>query len=73
MTQSNSMLLTVAETAEELRVGRNFLYALVCSGVLPSIRMGRRRMIRRSDVLRFIQTGTKASRRELWESARGKK
>ena len=70
---NNSMLLTVAECAEELRVGRNFLYALVCSGVLPSIRMGRRRMIRRSDILRFIQTGTTASRRELWKSARGKK
>ena len=72
MTMSNSMLLTVAECAEELRVGRSFLYALVASGVLPSIRMGRRRMIRRSDILKFIQTGTTTSRRELWQSAREK-
>jgi len=57
MTPNNSVLLTIAETAEALRVSKSFLYVLARLGVLPTIRIGRGRMVRRSDVARFMQTG----------------
>lgn len=61
----NSLLLSIAETAEELRVSKTFLYLLASRGILPTVRVGHRRMVRRSDILKFIQTGTDASVRQL--------
>lgn len=34
-------LMTVAEVAEQLRKGKNFVYAEIREGRLPSIRLGR--------------------------------
>jgi excisionase family DNA binding protein len=54
---ANSLLLSIAETAEALRVSKSFLYLLAKQNILPTIRIGHRRMIRRSDVQKFIQVG----------------
>ena len=61
---NNSMLLSIAECAEELRVSESFLYRLAAAGILPTLKLGRRRMVRRSDILRFIQTDTEGLRRK---------
>ncbi len=57
MIPNNSMLLSIAETAAELRVSKSFLYQLAKAGVLPTVRIGHRLLVRRSDIRRFIQTG----------------
>lgn len=61
---NNSLLLTIAETAAELRVSKCFLYRLAKAGILPTVRLGRRCMVRRSDIMKFIQSGTNVSTRE---------
>lgn len=49
------MLLSVAEVAAELGCGRDTVYALLTSGALPSVRLGRRlRRIRRADLTRYV-------------------
>jgi excisionase family DNA binding protein len=49
------MLLSVAEVAAELGCGRDTVYALLASGVLPSVRLGGRlRRIRRNDLEAFV-------------------
>jgi len=50
----STLLLTVAETAEELRVARSTVYKFISSGELKSIHIGSRRLIRRSDLESFI-------------------
>jgi excisionase family DNA binding protein len=71
MMNSNSMLLSVVETAELLRVSEEFIYALAKAGVLPSVRIGRRRMVRRADIAKFIEKGAPdVSVRGLRQSAR---
>ena len=57
MIPSNSLLLSISECAEALRVSKSFLYALARAGVLPTLRIGHRLLVRRSDIQRFIQTG----------------
>jgi len=52
--RSHTLLLTVAESAEELRISRANLYKLMRSGAVPSIHIGQRRLIRRSDLAAFI-------------------
>lgn len=37
----NVLTLTVAETAQALRVGRNTVYELIRQGELPALRIGR--------------------------------
>jgi excisionase family DNA binding protein len=49
-------LLTVSETIEILRVGRTTVNQLLWSGALPSIKVGRRRLVRRGDLERFLTT-----------------
>ena len=60
---NSSMLLSIAECAEELRVSKSFLYRLAAVGILPTLKLGRRRMVRRSDILRFIQSDSEGVRR----------
>jgi len=50
----STLLLTVAETAKELRVARSTVYRLISGGELKSIHIGSRRLIRRSDLESFI-------------------
>ena len=47
-------LLTVDETARVLRHGKTATNALLWSGELPSIKIGRRRLVRRADLERFL-------------------
>jgi excisionase family DNA binding protein len=56
------MLLSIAECAEELRVSKSFLYRLAAAGILPTLKLGRRRMVRRSDILRFIQKDSEGTK-----------
>lgn len=44
----------VSELAEALGVSRPFLYQYLNSGELPSVMLGRRRLIRREDVEAFL-------------------
>lgn len=48
-------LLTVDETIEVLRVGRTTVNQLLWSGELPSIKVGRRRLVRRDDIEQFLE------------------
>ena len=48
-------LLTVAEVAEVLGVGRSKLYELIARGAIQSVKVDRCRRFRQSDVERFIR------------------
>lgn len=48
-------LLTVEETIEVLRVGRTTVNQLLWSGALPSIKINRRRLVRRVDLEEFVK------------------
>jgi excisionase family DNA binding protein len=51
------MLLSVAEVAAELGCGRDTVYALLSSGLLPSVLVGTRlRRIRRQDLQAYVAT-----------------
>ena len=39
------LLYSVGEVAERLRVGRSTIFELLASGRLPSVRIGRRRLV----------------------------
>lgn len=48
------LLLTIPETAEQLRLGRTRTHQLVIAGRIPSVTIGRRRMVIRSGLERFV-------------------
>ena len=48
-------LLSADELARELGVGRTTAYALLWSGQIPSMKVGRLRKVRREDAEAFIQ------------------
>lgn len=48
------MLLTVKETAEELKVNKNYVYRLIKAGLLKSLKLGSIK-IRRVDIENFIK------------------
>jgi excisionase family DNA binding protein len=48
-------LLTPAEAAAVLSIGRSKLYELIARGVIESVKLGRCRRFRRSDLDRFIR------------------
>ncbi len=50
-----SKLMTVEETIRALRLGRTLVNQILRDGTLPSYKIGRRRLIRRQDLERFIQ------------------
>ena len=54
MTQSTAEVLTVTEAARLLRLSRNSAYAAVARGELPSVRVGRRLLIPREALERFL-------------------
>ena len=49
------MLLTAAEAAAVLKIGRSKLYELIARGGIDSVKLGRCRRFRRSDLDRFIR------------------
>ena len=53
---SADTLLTPAEAAAVLKIGRSTLYELIARGGIESVKLGRCRRFRRSDLDRFIRT-----------------
>lgn len=49
-----TLLLTVEEAAELLRLGRTTTYELVMRGLIPSVKIGRRRLVVRSGLSDFV-------------------
>lgn len=54
-TEGLPVLLTVPEVCKVLRSGRTVVYPLISSGELPSVKSGRRRLVRREDLLAYIK------------------
>jgi excisionase family DNA binding protein len=52
--EQTKRLLSAEELAQELGVGRTTAYALLWSGTIPSMKLGRLRRVRREDLDRFI-------------------
>ena len=48
------MLLTVEQTAAELHIARRRVFALIRDGLLPSVKIGKSRRIRSSDLADFV-------------------
>ncbi|WP_283098074.1 helix-turn-helix domain-containing protein [Frankia sp. AgB32] len=47
------VLLTVEEAAEQLTIGRTTLYALIRTGAIPSVRIGKLRRLRPADLAAY--------------------
>ena len=60
-TEETKRLLSADELARELGVGRTTAYALLWSGQIPSMKIGRLRKVRREDVQAFIDARTEYS------------
>ncbi len=54
-TEETKRLPSADELARELGVGRTTAYALLWSGQIPSMKIGRLRKVRREDVEAFIR------------------
>ena len=50
-----SLLLTVEEAAELLRIGRTRTYELVMSGRITSVKIGRSRLVVRASLQEFVE------------------
>ena len=48
------ILLSIEDTMHVLGLGRTTVHALVKSGELPAVKIGRRVMIRRADIEAFV-------------------
>ena len=60
--EASRLALSVPQAAWLLGTSPNFVWGLLAKGQMESFRLGRKRMIARSEVERFIaQGGTKAS------------
>lgn len=47
-------LLTVPEAQQRLRIGRSLLFRLLADRTIPSVRLGRRRLIPESAIEKFV-------------------
>jgi excisionase family DNA binding protein len=54
-TEETKRLLSADELAHELGISRTSAYAILWSGQIPSMKIGRLRKIRREDVEAFIE------------------
>ena len=59
--QEESLLLNIREGARLLRVSRSRVYELVNSRQIPSVRLGKRMLIPRAQLARFIEETAKDS------------
>lgn len=50
------LVLTVEEAAERLGIGRTFMYALVKSGAVESVRIGRLRRVPADALSEFVES-----------------
>ena len=63
--QEIPFFLTADDTAELLRTSRKAIYSMAHRGVLPGVtRIGRRLLIRRDDLLRFLDESRAPSPKE---------
>ncbi len=53
--RDQTLLLTVVEAAEVLRVGRSTVYELIYAKQLPSVKIGNCRRIKRSDLETYVR------------------
>jgi excisionase family DNA binding protein len=53
--EGNSEVLTVNEVCEALKLGRTVVNSYLWDGTLPSLKLGRRRLVLRSDLERFLE------------------
>jgi excisionase family DNA binding protein len=60
-TKSLSLLLTPEEVADELRISRSQVYALMERRIIPSIQIERSRRIPRADLERWIRQRVKVA------------
>lgn len=49
-----TMLLTVEETASELRIARRRVFEMIRDGRLPSVKIGRSRRVRSTDLATYV-------------------
>lgn len=56
MADADPQLLTVEEVARILRIGRDLAYQLAREGKIPVLRLGRRMVIPRQTLMRWIET-----------------
>jgi len=49
-----TMLLTVEETAAQLRIARRRVFEMIRDGSLPSVKIGRSRRIRSTDLAAYV-------------------
>jgi excisionase family DNA binding protein len=49
-----TMLLTVEETATQLRIARRRVFEMIRDGSLPSVKIGRSRRIRSADLAEYV-------------------
>ena len=54
------LLITVEEAADLLGIGRTTTYELVMSGEIPSVKIGRRRLVVRSGLSHYVDRLTNA-------------
>jgi excisionase family DNA binding protein len=54
-TEGFSLLLSIEETAAQLRIGRTRTYELVMGGQIRSVTIGRRRLVVRADLEEFVR------------------
>lgn len=57
-----SELLTVAEVAERLRLGKRTVERFVATGEIPSVKVGRRRLVYLESVERFLRDAERRGR-----------
>lgn len=61
MSTSEESFLTVAEVAELLRLNQQTVRNWIDAGSLPAVRVGRRVLIKRSDLDRIVESGYRTS------------
>ena len=61
------MLLSEVEAREFLGIGRTFLWRLLASGDITSIKLGRRRLFPRAELEKFIAEETSRQREQQVE------
>ena len=70
---TKQILHSVLNTAQMLGIGRSSLYLLIAEGEIPTVKIGRRTLIREDEILKYVerlQEGYPASNDEPGNQAR---
>jgi excisionase family DNA binding protein len=57
-----SELLTIAEVAERLRIGKRTVERFVAEGEIASVKVGRRRFVAETELERYVRLASKRGR-----------